>query len=118
MKTIKDYKQHLEDIKLLMSKYGEHQPKVMGAFEGLMNATLEDGELSRKHKELISLGIAITVRCDGCIAFHVNSCIAAGASNNEVAETIGVAMLMGGGPAVMYGVEAFEALSQFREPIY
>ncbi len=116
MKTIKNYKEHLQDIQLLMNKYGKQQPKVMSAFDGLMNASLENGSLSRKNKELIALGIAITVRCDGCIAFHVNSCLVAGASGEEIAEAIGVAILMGGGPAVMYGVEAFEALSQFKEP--
>ena len=63
---------------------------------------------------LIALGIAIAVRCDGCIAFHVHDAIRAGASNEEMAETIGVAILMGGGPAVMYGCDALEAMKQFN----
>jgi hypothetical protein len=29
-------------------------------------------------------------------------------------ETIGVAVMMGGGPSVMYGAEALEALNQFE----
>lgn len=75
---------------------------------------MADGVLSAKVKELIALGIAITVRCDGCIAFHVHDALEAGASRKEVAETIGVAVLMGGGPSVVYGSEALEALEQFE----
>ena len=72
------------------------------------------GALSTKTKELIALSIAISVRCDGCIAFHVHDAIAAGADRQEIAEAIGVAVLMGGGPAVVYGAEALEALRQFE----
>ena len=67
------------------------------------------------YQELIALGIAITVRCDGCISFHVHDAMAAGASAEEIAETVSVASLMGGGPSVVYGIEALQALSQFQE---
>lgn len=53
------------------------------------------------------------MRCDGCIAFHVHDAVKAGASRKEIVETIGVAVLMGGGPSVMYGCEALAALDQF-----
>lgn len=59
------------------------------------------------------MAIAIAMRCDGCIAFHVRDAIKAGATRDEVLETIGVAIVMGGGPSVVYGVEAQEALEQF-----
>ena len=67
------------------------------------------------YQELIALGIAITVRCDGCISFHVHDAMAADASAEEIAETVSVAILMGGGPSVVYGIEALQALSQFQE---
>lgn len=62
---------------------------------------------------MIALGIAITVRCDGCIAYHVHDSLQAGSSSEEILETIGVAVMMGGGPSVVYGCEAMEALDQF-----
>ncbi|NDJ85449.1 MAG: carboxymuconolactone decarboxylase family protein [Chloroflexi bacterium] len=86
----------------------------MRGFGQLHKASVADGALSGKSKELIALGIAIAVRCDGCIAYHVHDAIHAGASQDEIMETIGVAILMGGGPAVMYGAEAYEALTQFQ----
>nr|WP_262712770.1 carboxymuconolactone decarboxylase family protein [Neolewinella litorea] len=68
--------------------------------------------LSRKIKEIKALAIAVTVRCDGCIAFHLHDAIAAGADRDEITEAIGVAVLMGGGPSVVYGCEALKALGQ------
>jgi AhpD family alkylhydroperoxidase len=57
---------------------------------------------------------SIAARCDGCIAYHVHDALKAGATRKEIVETIGVAVLMGGGPATVYGAEAFEALNQFE----
>lgn len=62
---------------------------------------------------LIALAIGISVHCDGCIAYHVHDALAAGATRAEVMETIGVAVMMGGGPSVVYGCEAMEAVEQF-----
>lgn len=78
----------------------------------VMDATSE-GALSTKTKELIAFAIAITVRCDGCIAHHSQAVLKAGASRQEVAEMIGVAVLMGGGPSTVYGAEALRAFDAF-----
>lgn len=103
-----------EHMRKLMGQLGHEIPETMKAFSQLHTASTSDGALSGKIKELIALGIAITVRCDGCIAFHVHDAIKAGASREEITETIGVAVLMGGGPSVMYGCEALAALEQFE----
>jgi AhpD family alkylhydroperoxidase len=77
----------------------------------VMNATA-DGVLSTKTKELIAFAIAISVRCDGCIAHHSQAALKAGATRREVAEMIGIAILMGGGPASVYGAEALRAYDE------
>ncbi|MDB9720448.1 carboxymuconolactone decarboxylase family protein [Winogradskyella sp.] len=110
---IKDYSKNYNDLTRLMGELGTKIPETMKAFNELHKASIAEGTLTTKTKELIALGIAITVRCDGCIAFHVNDALKSGASSEEILETIGVAILMGGGPAVVYGSEAMEALSQF-----
>ena len=111
------YPEYFEHIQQYSGELGKAVPKVMGAFTRLQSAALSQGALTSKAKELISLGIAICVRCNGCIAFHVHDALQAGATREEIAETIGVAILMGGGPSMVYGCEAFEALEQFeREP--
>lgn len=109
----KDYSKNYNDLSKLMGELGGKIPDTMKAFSDLHNASLTDGALATKTKELIALGIAITVRCDGCIAFHVKDALTAGASAEEIMETIGVAVMMGGGPAVVYGCEAMAALNQF-----
>lgn len=86
----------------------------MYGFGSLHRGATSEGALSKKTKELLALGMAISLRCDGCIAFHVHDALGAGATREEVVETIGVAILMGGGPAVMYGCEAYEALDEFE----
>ena len=96
-----------------MGELGAEIPATMSGFNSLHKASTAEGVLSSKTKELIALGIAITVRCDGCIAFHVHDALKSGASSEEIVETIGVAVMMGGGPALMYGCEALEALNQF-----
>ena len=64
-------------------------------------------------KELIALAIGIAVHCDGCVAYRVHDALRAAATRAEV-ETIGVAIMMGGGPAVVYGCEALVAGEQFE----
>ena len=111
---MKNYPKHYETINKAMEEMGLKIPEIMTAFGELHEKSVEDGALSSKVKELISLGIAITVRCDGCITFHVHDALTAGATDKEIMETIGVAISMGGGPSVVYGSEAMEALKQFR----
>lgn len=108
-----DRPQHYEELRQLMGELGKEVPSTMQGFSAMHKGAVADGALSTKVKELISLGIAITVRCDGCIAFHVHDAVNAGASRSEIMEAIGVAVLMGGGPSVMYGCEALAALEQF-----
>jgi AhpD family alkylhydroperoxidase len=110
-----NYPQHYTKLKELMAKLGKDIPATMKGFTDLHHAAVADGAITPKTKELIALGIAISVRCDGCIAFHIHDALEAGASRDEITETIGVSVLMGGGPALMYGVEALEALEQFQE---
>ena len=69
--------------------------------------------LDRKTKELIALAIAVAVKCDDCIGFHVKAAFEQGASQNEVIETLGMAIYMGAGPSVMYASHALDAFRQF-----
>ncbi|MDG1122350.1 MAG: carboxymuconolactone decarboxylase family protein [Glaciecola sp.] len=110
---MKNFPDHYQELNSWMDKLGLAMPDVMHGFGALHESSLREGALNSKTKELIALGIAITVRCDGCISFHVHDAMQAGASKEEVAETVAVAILMGGGPSVVYGIEAMQALSQF-----
>ncbi len=110
---MKNYPKLYSEMIDLMKSAGQEIPNQMKAFSALHKTATAEGAVSKANKELIALGIAIAVRCDGCIAFHVNDALKAGCNREEIMETIGVAILMGGGPAVMYGCEALAALNQF-----
>src|SRR5690554_1555752 len=89
-----------------MGTLSKENPKLAQGFGTMHHATAEDGALTVKQKELIALGISITIRCEGCIACHVKAAIEAGATKEEIVETIGVSVVMGGGPSVVYGDKA------------
>lgn len=103
-----------EEFGQKMANYGKENPAVMTAFSKLHDAGSKDGALSFKHKELIALGIGIYARCEGCIVMHIQDAIKAGASHDEIVETIGTAIYMGGGPAVVYGTKAFAILQAYE----
>jgi AhpD family alkylhydroperoxidase len=77
-------------------------------------AAMADGALPGRTKELIALAIAVVEQCDGCIAFHARSASKAGATPAEVAEALGVAIAMRGGPARTYAPRAWAAYQEFR----
>ncbi len=111
----RDYPARLHDLTQQMQQLAGEIPEVMAAFGSLHETAVADGALDTRTKELTALAIGIAVRCDGRIAFHINDAIDVGASRAEIVETIGVAMLVGGGPSVVYGCEALEALDQFTQ---
>lgn len=105
------YHQHLKSS---MRRLSKELKGPMAGFTQLHAKSMTEGALNTKVKELMALAIAICVRCDGCVAYHVHDALRAGATRAEILETIGVAIMMGGGPATIYGCEAFEALDQFE----
>jgi len=108
-----DYPQQYERLSRLIEKLGSELPGTMSSFRKLQKNAMSENALDTMTKELIALGIAISVRCDGCIPNHVHDALKAGASHDEIMETIGVSMLMGGGSVLVHGAEALAALEQF-----
>jgi AhpD family alkylhydroperoxidase len=88
-------------------------PEVYSAYAHLGAAAMKEGALPVKFKELLALVIGVIRECDGCIASHARSAVRAGASEAEVAEALGVAILMNGGPGTVWGPRAFAAFSEY-----
>jgi AhpD family alkylhydroperoxidase len=89
-------------------------PETWERFMALHQAAMSDGEVPRRLKEATALAISVVKRCDGCIAYHARAAAMAGATPGEVAELLGVALLMDGGTASVYAPRAWEAFSNFR----
>ncbi len=105
-----DLHQHLQDR---LGQLGRELPGPMSGFARLHHKAMETGALDNKTKELMALAISIAVHCEGCIAYHTHDAVAAGATRAELLETIGLAILMGGGPASVYAAHAMDAIDQF-----
>lgn len=107
---------HLERRREIRAGYralADVLPAHMTALGDLHEAAAADGALSASAKELMALAISICVQCGDCITVHLHAALRAGATSAQVHECIGVAMLMGGGPASTYAVVALDALEQF-----
>lgn len=109
-----DFVQRHRELQNGFRKLRRTDAEVMSGFAALHAAAMADGALPGRIKELMALAIGIASNCEGCIAFHVHDAMKAGASRAELEETIGVAVLMGGGPAAVHAADALEALDQFE----
>lgn len=111
--TIKNWPAVTRELTAQLRNLRGSAPEVMKAFAAMAQAAAASKALDAKTKELIALAIAVAVRCDDCIAFHVKAAVQHGASREEVAETLGMAIYMGAGPSAMYASHALEAYGQF-----
>lgn len=103
------------ELNPLVAKLRATQPDVMRGFSQMAQTALQPAALDTKTKELMALAISVAIRCDACIAFHAKAAVKAGASDAEIAESLGLAIYMGAGPSVMYAAQTLEAVSQWRE---
>jgi AhpD family alkylhydroperoxidase len=105
-----DYREQLEER---LAQLGRELPGPMTGFARLHRRAVQEGALPAKVKEMMALAISIVLGCEGCIAYHVHDAVEAGATRAELLETIGVGLLMGGGPGSIYAAHALEVIEQF-----
>lgn len=112
---VADPNEVMSDLGMGMAELGEETPELAAAFIQMDNAAYIEGELERKYKELIGLGIAIAVRCEYCINIHIKQGLNEGATREEILEAAAVGVAFGGSPSmaqvattVLKGLEAFE----------
>lgn len=109
------YIEQHKHIKNVLRKLGGQSPDMMQTFSALHKSSTKGGSLSNLTKELIALGISISIRCNECITYHLSDAIKAGATEDEILETINVSVMMGGGPALMYATHAYEAMKEMMQ---
>ena len=90
--------------------------KVYDKFLEMEQAAFSDGDLSKKYKELIAVGISVVIDCESCMQWHVEQAAKAGASKHEVLEAIEIGIEMGGGPATVSARFALDVMDNiFRD---
>lgn len=108
----KDFKAIEKEVVENLGALRKAAPDSMKAFADLAAAATATSALDTKTKELMALAIGIAVHCDGCVAYHTKIAHKHGATREEVAETVALAIYMGGGPAAVYGGDALKAYDQ------
>lgn len=109
------YKDVATDLRMPTKALRDAIPETWAGFGELHQHAVADGALPAKVKELMALAIAVVKHCDGCISYHARAAVAKGATEAECAEAIGVALLMDGGTASVWGPRAFDAFREFAE---
>jgi len=110
---INDWVELLKTNKQAGMSLGKVAPKFMTALQNMNANQNGNGALDAKTRELIALAVAVTTRCDGCIAAHANGAVQAGATEAELADALGTAMSLNTGAAYVYSIRALEAFQQF-----
>lgn len=107
------YSDKLKEIEKLIGTLHKEVPDQIEAFHGFMAAVEKPSALNAKQKELINLALAVSAQCEWCIALHTKGALGAGAGRDEVIDAAMQAVLMHGGPALMYMTPVMEALEEF-----
>ena len=110
------YTDVINDLKEPTRSLAQAIPDTWSAFAQLHKDAVADGALPARVKELMALAIAVVKQCDGCIAYHAKAAARRGATPEEVAEALGVALLMDGGTASVYGPRAWDAYRELSQP--
>jgi len=111
------HQQVIDELRVPTRELRRAIPDVWRGFGELHDAAFLDGALSGSTKELMALVAAVVKRCDGCVAYHARAAAHRGATPEEVAEALGVALLMDGGTASVYGPRAWEAYREFAASV-
>ena len=108
-----DHVSLIKNINESLGPFRKSQSEALLGFGQLARASMADGAVSAKHKELIALAIGITQHCSGCVGFHVKALRKMGCTREELEEMLAVCVYMGGGPALMYAAETLKAWDEF-----
>lgn len=111
----KEYKNIISDISAYSAELRKLIPDTMNGFSAMAKGATQTQILDEKTKELIALALGVASRCDGCLGYHAKSLVRLKATRQEVAEVLGMAIYMGGGPSLMYAADALRAFDQFGQ---
>jgi AhpD family alkylhydroperoxidase len=78
----------------------------------LSNAGKKTNHLDARTRELIAVAVAVSLRCDGCIAVHTAEAVKLGATKEEIAEALGVSIAMNAGATMVYSARVMDAVAQ------
>lgn len=113
---IRDWKAYKGQITGAVREIGASNPELVKAYAQFHHATSASKHLDTKTRELIALAVAVSLRCDGCINAHSEAAARAGATKDEIAEALGVAVMVNAGATMVYSAHVVDAFNTYSQP--
>jgi AhpD family alkylhydroperoxidase len=104
-----DWNGYHAQILSTLAQLGRLSPDTLRGYRMLSEAGTKTAHLDAKTRELVALAVAVTVRCDGCIVVHADAALKQGATREEIAEALGVAVAVNAGAALIYSTRVLDA---------
>lgn len=96
---------------------GQLSPDTIKGYVTLSAAGQKTDLLGSKVRELIALAVAVSLRCDGCIAVHTEAAIKQGATGEEIAEALGAAAAVNAGATLVYSARVMDAFKEYPRAV-
>jgi AhpD family alkylhydroperoxidase len=111
-----DWNEYQKQIQATLGDLLKVSPDTVRGYQTLSAANSKTSKLGEKTRQLISLAVAVTTRCDGCIVIHTEAALKAGATKAEITEALGVAVAMNAGAALVYSTRVLDAAAAKMPP--
>lgn len=106
-----DWNTYREQLKTAVAALAKTSPETVRGYVSLGSAAQKSGKFDNKTRELIALAVAITLRCDGCIAVHTAAAQRFGATMEELTDALSIAISVNAGAALVYATRALDAFA-------
>lgn len=115
MSNMQDWNAYRHALIGRVGEFAKLSPDVLRGLNTIEGSGNKTGHLEPKMHEIIALAVAVTTRCDGCIAVHANKAVELGATEGEIAEALGVAIALNAGAALTYSARVMDAVAALSE---
>jgi AhpD family alkylhydroperoxidase len=110
-----DWIEYRKKLVARIGELGELSPGTLSGYQSLIKSGHKTGHLDAKTRELIALAVAVTAQCDGCITVHAAEVLKLGATREEIAEALGVAVAINAGAALVYSARVMDAVASHSQ---
>lgn len=104
-----DWDAYRKQLSTAMADIAKTSPDLMKGYRAMAGAKSASSALDAKTRELVALAVAVTLRCDGCIAVHTEAARKHGATKDEITEALGVAVTVNAGATLVYAARTLDA---------
>ena len=110
-----DWNEYHKQVLATIGEIGRMSPDIVRGYRTLSDAGGKTNRLDAKTRELISVAVAVTRQCDGCIVVHTDAALKNGATREELAEALGVAIAVNARAALVHSARVLDALAAKEE---